>query len=75
MKLSQYDLKEHMFIVYTRHVKKKTKKTSKNNFRLARKKIGKNYAALMKKDHDLNKYVRIVAIIKFWSSMSFFDAI
>jgi hypothetical protein len=30
MKLSQYDLKEHMFIVYT-HVEKK--KTSKNNFR------------------------------------------
>jgi hypothetical protein len=26
MKLSQYDLKEHMFIVYTRHVEKKTKK-------------------------------------------------
>jgi hypothetical protein len=25
MKLSQYDLKEHMFIVYTRHVKKKQK--------------------------------------------------
>jgi hypothetical protein len=26
MKLSQYDLKEHMFIFYTRHVEKKTKK-------------------------------------------------
>jgi hypothetical protein len=26
MKLSQYDLKEHMFIVYTRHVKKRPKK-------------------------------------------------
>jgi hypothetical protein len=26
MKLSQYDLKEHMFIVYTRHVEKKNKK-------------------------------------------------
>jgi hypothetical protein len=28
MKLSQYDLKEHMFIVYTRHVEKK--KQTKN---------------------------------------------
>jgi hypothetical protein len=32
-------------------------------------------AVLIKKDHDLNKYVRIVPIIKFWLSMSFFDAI
>jgi hypothetical protein len=33
MKLSQYDLKEHMFIVYTRHVKKKkTKKNLKEQF-------------------------------------------
>jgi hypothetical protein len=27
MKLSQYNLKEHMFIVYTRHVEKDKKKT------------------------------------------------
>jgi hypothetical protein len=32
MKLSQYDLKEHMFIVYTRHVEKKNKKNLKEQF-------------------------------------------
>jgi hypothetical protein len=31
MKLSQYDLKEHMFIVYT-HVEKKNKKNLKEQF-------------------------------------------
>jgi hypothetical protein len=31
MKLSQYDLKEHMFIVYT-HIEKKTKKKPKEQF-------------------------------------------
>jgi hypothetical protein len=32
MKLSQYDLKEHMFIVYTRHVEKKNKQKIKEQF-------------------------------------------
>jgi hypothetical protein len=36
MKLSQYDLKEHMFIVYTRHVKKKKKQKKNLNGRFSK---------------------------------------